>query len=309
MKKRLGILALISVQILSGINTPLIKQAVEKMSPLAFGFLRCFISLAIMLPIYLLLRRRNAHKKKKIVNLKDTLLVGLGTFLVYGVSNLAFYAGIKQTTSINASIILLLWPIVFFLANVEVLKERFSTRTFAGIGLAFGGALIAVGAPLAGGFTLASITTPGTVLIFGCVVIDVVGTLLLKKSLKHVDPLTVQVTGLVVATLFYSILAAPHVSELSLLSDPVVRNAILYGSLMVGCLAYNLGYYALRVIKGGDYSVISYLQPIVGIISATILLHEGFTPSLVLGAIAVFIGLYLVEARHIGHPHGHGVHH
>lgn len=307
MKKHLGIIALVAVQILSGINTPLIKQAVGQMSPLVFGFLRCFISLAIMAPIYLLIRNRGNAKKKTIKH-RDLWMTGLGTFLVYGVSNLAFYAGIKQTASINASIILLLWPIVFFLANIEVLKERFSTRTFAGIGLAFGGAVVAVGAPLAGGFTLASITTPGTVLIFSCVVIDVIGTLILKRVLKRVDTLTVQIIGLGIATIFYAVLALPHTSELRLLAEPAVRNTILYGSIMVGCLGYSLGYYALRILKGGDYSVISYLQPIVGIISAAILLHEGFTPSLLLGTAAVFGGLYLVEARHIGHPHSHGTH-
>ena len=77
---------------------------------------------------------------------------------------------------------------------------------------------------------------------------------------------------------------------------------------MVGCVGYSLGYYALRVTKGGDYSVVSYLQPIVGIIAATILLHESFTPSLLLGTMAVFGGLYLVEARHLSHGHVHGTH-
>lgn len=308
MKKHLGIIALIIVQILSGINTPLIKNAVNQMSPFLFGFLRVGIAFAIMLPIYLVVRRRTTPKKRKKVKARDLWLTALATFLVYGVANLAFYVGIKQTTSINASILVLLWPIIYFLANVEVLKERFSRRTFAGIGLAFVGALIAVGWPLSNGFSVAGAVTTGTLLIMVCVVVDVVGTLLLKKSLQRVDTLTTQVIGLGVATAFYAIFALPHLPELKLLANPSVLFAVFYGAIMVGCIAYSLGYYALRILKGSDYSVITYLQPVVGIISATIILQESFTPSLLIGTAAVFAGLYLVEARHVGHPHGHGVH-
>lgn len=278
------------------------------MSPFLFGFLRVGIAFAVMLPIYLIFKRKNTSKRRKKVKARDLWLTALGTFLVYGFANLLFYVGIKQTTSINASIIILLWPIIYFLANVEVLKERFSKRAFAGIGLAFAGALIAVGWPLSGGFSVATVATSGTILILLCVVIDVLGTLILKRTLQNVDTLTTQVIGLGVATAFYSIFAFPHLSELQQLSNPSVLLAVLYGAIVVGCIAYSLGYYALRMLKGGDYSVISYLQPVVGIISATILLQEGFTPSLLFGTAAVFAGLYLVEARHIGHPHGHGVH-
>jgi len=300
-------MALVLVQILSGINTPLIKSAVTKISPFMFGFLRVGISFAIMLPIYFLIRK-GKKKKRKAIKRKDLWMAALGTFLIYGVANLAFYAGIKHTTSINASIIILLWPIIFFLANVEVLKERFSTRAFLGILLAFIGAIIAVGWPLAGSFSPALLTTTGTLLIFVCVLVDVIGTLILKRVLQRVDTFTVLTIGLGIATAFYAILALPYASQIQLLSDPTVRGAVLYGSIMVGCIGYSLGYYALRIAKGGDYSVVSYLQPIVGIIAATIILHERFTPSLLLGTMAVFGGLYLVEARHLSHGHVHGTH-
>jgi len=297
------------VQILSGINTPLIKQAVTQMSPFVFGFLRSSISLAVLLPFYLLVKKYGWLKKRKKLARRDLHLAALGTFIVYGVANLGFFIGIKQTTSINASIIFLLWPIVFFLANVEVLKERFTKRVFAGIGIAFLGAVTAVGWPLMG--NLGSVGSPGigALLIFGTIFVDVIGTLILKQALRRVDPLTVVIMGLTIATVFYGILALPNIAEIQLMADPLVRNAVLYGSIMVGCVAYTLGYYALHLTKGGDYSVVSYLQPIVGIIAATILLNEGFTPSLLFGTAGVFAGLYLVEAKHLGHPHGHGVRH
>jgi drug/metabolite transporter (DMT)-like permease len=310
MKKQLGVLALIAAQILSGINTPIIKGVISRMSPFTFGLLRVGISFMIMLPIYLVVTKRKklSRRKKARPTKRDYLLVAFGTFLIYCGANLSFYMGIKQTSSINASIILLLWPLIFFMANVEVLKERFSKRTFAGIGLAFTGAVIAVGWPLLGVAPTTTTSITGVILIFSCVMIDVIGTLIIKRVLQRVDGLTTLVIGLGVATVFYFLLAIPHLHELQLLAEPAVRNSILYGSIMVGCIGYSLGYYGLKTTKGGDYSVISYIQPIAGIIAATIILKESFTPSLLLGAIGVFIGLYLVEARKLPHIHAHGTH-
>lgn len=303
MKKHLGLLALIASNVLSGFNTPLIHQAVHKMPPYLFGFLRVLLSFVIILPIALLVRH-NKPKHKRKISRSDFSKAAFGALLIYGVSNLAFYVGMTKTTSINASIIILLWPIIFFLANIEVLKERFSRRTFIGIGLAFIGALIAVVAPMASTLGTAAMSPVGSLLILICVVVDVIGTLILKRVLKRMSALDVLAIGLGVATIFYAIVAFPYLGQISLVMDPAVRNAILYGSLMVGCIGYGLGFYGLHATKGGEYSVISYLQPITGITAAMLFFNERFTPSLAIGALAVFLGLYLVEARHLGHNHG-----
>jgi drug/metabolite transporter (DMT)-like permease len=310
MKKNAAILALIAAQVFSGVNTPIIKGVIGRMSPFTFGLLRVGISFVIMAAVFLLVKKTSkpAKRRKKRPTRRDYLMVAIGTFLIYCGANLAFYMGINQTSSINASIILLLWPLIFFMANVEVLKERFSKRTFAGIGLAFIGAAIAVGWPLLGTASSTSTSLVGVLLIFTCIILDVIGTLIVKRVLQRVDGLTTLVIGLGVATVFYFFMALPHLNELALLAEPAVRNAILYGSIMVGCVGYMLGYYGLKTTQGGDYSVISYIQPIAGIIAATILLNESFTPSLLLGTFGVFMGLYLVEARKLPHVHAHGAH-
>lgn len=307
MKQRLAIGALIITQILSGINTPVIREAVQTISPFLFGFFRVGLACVVIVPIALIARSRRSPRKRKIQR-KDVALAALGSFLVYAVANLAFYMGVKQTSSINASIIILLWPIMYFLVNVEFLKEKFSRRTFMGISLAFIGALIAVGAPLLSKGASGQTSLVGVALIVACVIVDIIGTLVLKKSLKKVQPLDLLAIGLFVSTLFYAVLAAPHFGELNQLAVPAVRNAILYGALAVGCIGYGLGFFALKTLKSGDYSVINYLQPITAISVAVLFFNETFTPSLLLGTAGVFVGLYLVEARKFSHLHAHGAH-
>lgn len=303
MKRRLAIIALVIVQILSGINTPVIHLVMQQMSPYLFGLLRVGIALLVIGPIALIARRHRSVLKRKLT-VKDLALVTAGALLIYCMSNLAFYIGVGRTSSINASIIILLGPILFYIASIEILKERFNSRAFMGVGLAFVGAALAVLGPLISAGSQSSASIVGSLFIVLCVLAEVAGTLLLKKALSKVNHLDALALGLLIATGVYSILALPHLSQLALLAQPSILRAVLYGAVAVGCIGYGLTYYALPRSKSSDYSVISYLQPIAAITVAILFFHETFTPILAAGAAAVFAGLYLVEARHLGHTHG-----
>lgn len=286
----------------------MIRYALETMPIFLFGLLRVGIALAIIGPIAYLSRRRRTARKRKISR-KNLLLTVIGTGLIYCVCNLTFYIGVHQSTSVNAAVIELLYPIMFFTLTIEVLREKFSPKIFAGILLAFIGALIVVLGPLlshshSGGSLL------GNLLLFVSVVADVTGTIILKKVLKKVHILDALAIGLFTATVFYFVLAVPQLSQLSLLSQASVLGPVLYGAIAMGCIGYGLSYYALEATKGSDYSVIGYVTPVVTMIVATVFFHESLTVSLVFGGAVVFLGLYMVEVRKSlrFHRHSHVLH-
>lgn len=305
MKRHLGILALILVTIISGINNPLIRYALHTMPVFLFGFLRVGIALLIIGPIALIERNKRPARKRKIKR-NDLILTIIGSMLILCVANLAFYIGIKQSTTINSSIIELLHPVLFFMISIEVLKEKFNRKVFGGILLAFIGAAIVVLGPMLG---IATATTSpiGNLILFGAVAADVVAMAILKKVLKRVHVLDVLVIGLLASTIFYAVLALPQMSQLTLLTRMDLLLPVLYGSIMMGCIGYGLNYFGLAATKGSDYSIIGYLTPVVATTVAIAFFHESFTPSLMVGGSVVFIGLYLVEARNLGLPHIHGV--
>ncbi len=307
MKRHLGIIALVAACILSGINGPIIHETVSKMSPFLFGFLRVSIAFLIMAPLAIILRRRRTKRQRTIAK-QDLALAALGTLLIYGVANLCFYIGMQRTSSINAAIIILLWPVLYFLMSIRVLKERFNKRAFTGIGLAFGGALLAVLAPMLGAAQAGSASILGSLLVLLCVFADIAGTLINKKVLKRIHPTDMIAIGLAVATVYYAFLAVPYFGQLSLLAQPPILYAVLYGAIMVGCVGYLLSTFGLKVTKSADVSITNYIQPITSILTAILFFNENFTPALAVGTAIVFLGLYLVEGHKLKGAHNHGHH-
>lgn len=270
-----------------------------------FGFLRVGIALLIIGPIALFQRSKRPARKRKIKR-NDLIMAIIGSMLILCVANMAFYIGIKQSTTINSSIIELLHPVLFFMISIEVLKEKFNRKVFGGILLAFVGAAIVVLSPMLG-IATATTSPAGNLILFGAVVADVIAMAILKNVLKRVHVLDVLAIGLLASTIFYAILAFPQMSQLGLLSQMDILIPVLYGAIVMGCIGYGLNYFGLAATKGSDYSIIGYLTPVVATTVAIAFFHETFTPSLMVGGAVVFIGLYLVEARNLGIPHIHGL--
>ena len=305
---RLGVMALIISSALSGINNPVIRSAITIVPPYLFGLWRVSIALLVIGPIALYLRRNRPARQKKIRS-KDLITIAGGSLLLFCGANLLFYLGVGQSTSINAAIIGLLGPVLFFILSIHVLKEKFNKKVFFGIGLSFVGASLVVLGPLLGQATTASAhTMMGNVLLTLSVVTDVVAMLILKRVLNRVHAFDVLAIGLLVSSFAYVFLAAPYMSQMYLITDPAILKAVLFGALVVGALGYSLHYFGMARTKGSDVSITSYVCPVVGMLTAVLFFDEKFTPSLMAGATIVFLGLYLVEARNLVRTMHHSVH-
>jgi O-acetylserine/cysteine efflux transporter len=75
-----------------------------------------------------------------------------------------------------------------------------------------------------------------------------------------------------------------------------------YGAIFSSTLGYGLFAWGLSKISATDTAMFGYIDPIVGTIAGTLLLHEPITIPFLGGAILIFGGIYLAEGHIQYHP-------
>jgi drug/metabolite transporter (DMT)-like permease len=286
---------LIVANVLTGVYNPLIKYSLRYMPLYNFALLRHAGPALLVLPF--------AIKKWKKLKRRDLLLSILCGLVMYGGANLLFYLGIERTSSINAAIILMLEPILLFVFSVELMRERFKKKVFSGIIIAFLGTALIVLGPALGKSQLSAGGLIGNLLIVGTVVCGVIGVWLMKYLSKRVPTLQLLFIGLATAAVMYFVLALPTITDMASLHNSVVFFTVIYGIVGVGAISYGLRFWALKTVAGQDYGLVTYVEPAVTAIVASVFFKETFTNTTIIGVAIVFIGIWLAEVRI--HRHGH----
>lgn len=300
--KHFAIFLLIAASMISGINTPVIKHALNTIPTPLFGFLRLSIPLVVLMPIMLLTKR----KRVKLRYIGLALIFGL---IVYFASNGLFYLGVKRSGAINAAIIGLLQPLLMFTVSVEVMREKFNARILLGILIAFGGSVLVVFGPLLQGKNLSfGGSLLGNLLLVGGVLCSVSGTWVAKVSLKYLDQMQLLFWSLIPGVLIYGCLSVGQWGQIpTIFRNADTAFAVGFGAIFNGLIAYVFSFYALKRIKGEEYGIFEYIDPAMAAIVAVIFFGEHFTPILLGGVVVIFSGLYLAEVRRhkIVHLHLH----
>lgn len=291
--KNLAVLALVVASVISGVNSPVVHYGLQTIPVALFGLLRHAIPLAL-LALFLLIRPRTSLSGGQI-----TTAVCFG-FLIYFASNGLFYLGVQRSGSVNSAVIGLLEPLLMFVVSVEVMKEKFNGRVFTGIALAFVGSLLVVFGPLLFGQGLSFAgSLLGNLFLLACVFTSIAGTWVAKLGLKKIDRVQFLFWSLVPAVFLYGILSLGQVSLLpSIIRQPSLVYAVLFGAIMNGLLTYLCIFYGLKRVNGEEYGLFSYIAPATAAFVAVVFFNEKFTPLLVAGVSIIAAGLYLAEAHH-----------
>jgi drug/metabolite transporter (DMT)-like permease len=291
-KNKLAVIALIVASIVSGINTPIANYGLQSIPTALFGLLRHAIPF-IVLGVFLLLRPRKFLRKKEIL---VAVVFGL---LLYVASNGFFYLGVKRSGSVNAAIIFLLEPLLMFLVSVEVMKEKFNGRVFAGILLAFAGSIFVVFGPMLFSDSISfTSNVVGNLFLLGCVLAGITGTWVAKLGMKKVDKTQFLFWSLAPAVVVYGLLSIGQVSQLpNIIQQPPLVHAVLFGAFFNGLIVYWCMFYGLKRVKGEEYGLFSYLAPASAALVAVVFFDEKFTPVLLAGVTVIATGPYLAEAH------------
>ena len=260
----------------------------DSVPPFSAAFFR-FLFAAVCLYAFVARRQGKIPRLEK-QQILHVALLGLTGVFAY---NVLFFNGLKLVTAGRASIIIATNPIVISVFSALLFGETLSPIKVVGILISVSGAVIAIsgGDPLvlfAGGIGR------GDLFIFGCVLSWSAYTLLGKRVMRDLSPLTAvsHSAGIGVLALLIPACMEGMPSAMPVYSLADWGNLVYLGvfGTVVGFVWY---YEGIRVIGPSRASLFINFVPISAICLAHIILKEPLTPSLLVGAILVVAGVTL----------------
>lgn len=262
------------------------RMLAGSVAPFSAAFFR-FLFAAVCLYL-LVVRREGKIPRLPRQQILPVVLLGLTGVLAY---NVFFFNGLKLIPAGRASIIIANNPIVISVLSALFFKESLTPIKTAGILISVTGAVTAIsgGDPLAlftGGIGI------GDLFIFGCVLSWAAYSLLGKRVMRDLSALAavshsagVGVMALLIPACMEGMpLAAPAYS----LAD---WGNLAYLGLFGTVLGFVWYYEGIRVIGPARASMFINFVPISAICLAHIVLKEPLTPSLLVGALLVVVGV------------------
>ena len=278
-------LAMIAVQFFFASLTVVAKFVLPSISPAGIVFFRVTGAAVAFGVIHRLLVHERVTDRRDLATLVGLAMLGVV------MNQLLFLEGVKRTTAINTNILVTTVP-AFTLAIALVLgRERATWPKIGGIVLAAAGALYLIGPDR---IRLDPTTAFGNALV-ACNTASYGAYLVLsKRMLERYHPLTVVthvfLFGAVIVTPI-GLVALRHVD----LAD-VPSGALLGLGYIVVCssaFAYYLSIWALQHTSSSLVAMYVYLQPVMTVAAAPMILGERLTVRAGVAAVVIFGGLAL----------------
>jgi drug/metabolite transporter (DMT)-like permease len=285
-----GHAALAAVQVFFGVFPVIgtLAFAPGGLSPLAVGAWRIVVgSLAIGGLAFTRFGRRAWPART------DLPLFFAAAMLGVAVNQGLFLVGLSRSTPMNAGLVMTLIPVFTFGIATVVRQERFSALRAVGVAVALAGSLpllFSGGIGSLGAYGLGNLLMVANALCYS-------GYLVLSKVLTRRYPV------IVIAAWAYicSLVAVPvFAAGQRLLPEPSATAAwwsLAYILVVPTVIAYLLNMFALARVRASTVAVYVYAQPIIAGLTSWIAFGERPTPSMVLAASGLFVGIWLVGRR------------
>ena len=237
-----------------------------------------------------------SHKRLFANSLKDELLMvaaGItGGSLYFLVEN----TGLQYTQASNAAIIIAITPLLVTIASHFFgRRERVRRQLVIGSLFSFAGVVLVV---LNGRFEL-QLSPKGDLLIVGAAVLWTLYSLVIYNLEGRYD-----ITFVTRKVFFYGIITLlpafafrPLNTDLKILMQPIVAGNLIYLGIIASLLAYiwwNVAVAGIGSVKATNYL---YLNPVVSIITALVVLQERITAIAIVGVAMIVGGIWLSEGR------------
>jgi drug/metabolite transporter (DMT)-like permease len=209
-------------------------------------------------------------------------------------ANQALYlSGLERSSAVHAGLLMCQIPVFTFLIAVLVRQERFQLARAAGVLLALCGAawwLLRERPELVSAHVAGDLLMVANTLCYA-------GYLVLSRPLAQRHPPLVVLAWVYLCALPALPLLA-H-GEVLLPSAAPARAwwALAYVLLFPTVLGYLFNIYALGRLRASTTAVYVYLQPMITATAGVTLLGEELTPALLVAALFVFLGIWLVSRR------------
>ncbi len=290
MKKYRAHIALIAANIFFGINYPIAKGLMpDYLQPIEIIFLRAGIS-AIL---FFILQRFFFFEKTEKKDLFPLALCGL-----FGVSinQLLFFEGLNLSTSIDASIIMAIIPVMVLIISVIYIKEKLTISKSVGIILGAMGAIVTIvyGKELSSG----SDQLKGNIFLFINAFSYSIYFVIVKPLMEKYNPFTVMKWTFLFGFLFIIPFSSHAFANVNWATFNIFTwSALAYVIIATTFFAYLLIAFSMKTVNPGVASFYIYLQPVIASILAMIMYDEKITIVKICSALMIFTGVYMVSRK------------
>ena len=277
--------ALITVQVLFGMNYVISKMVIDVFPSLVWASFRIIVATVVMMMVALLSGRPSPRGRDFFVPLIGLAL--LGTII----NQTSFLIGLHYTTSTNSALLNTLIPVFTLLVVTLRGQEVLTRRKSFGFLLAFGGVLVLRKIE---DFSLSNQTLRGDLLTvlnclsYGCFLSYG------KNFMQKYDRIWITAWMFLYGSIGITLMALPqwsrfHMPELNTTLLWCMAFAVIGGTL----LTYFLNIWALAYTKSSSVAIFIYFQPIVAVTLAFFWLGQGITVRMVIACLFIFSGLGL----------------
>ncbi|MFH0863944.1 MAG: EamA family transporter [Candidatus Gottesmanbacteria bacterium] len=288
--RKKAILALIIANIIWGGASPIFKWGLTNIAPFTLAFIRFAGAAIIILPF----------TYKKIFNINKQYINKIILFGFLGVTlNISFFfAGLKLSPSINASIIAATEPLILLLIGAFLLKENVERHEIVGTLISLFGVFTIILLPILSNGLSGELMALGN-FFFIIAALGAVGQAFFGKQLfKYNDTLPITFWSFLIGAVSFL-----PVFIIELIDNPLWYQhldkpgltAIFYGIFFSSALAYFLYDWGLSKIEASETGIFTYIMPITALLIAVPFFGEKITWQFILGTLFIVTGIIIAQ--------------
>jgi drug/metabolite transporter (DMT)-like permease len=269
-----------------GVNTVMVKLALPEVPPLMQATVRSiggfFVILLASWPRGIPLFRRDG-----------TLAAGLLMGTIFALEFVVMFIGLRFTTAGRAVMFVYTAPFFVAFGAIHLLGERLRGDQWAGLGLAFAGVVIALGAPQA---NVDSTVLLGDLLSLAGALGWAGTTLLFKASQLSKAP--AEKTLLYQTGVSAPLLAAGSFflgETLTQMPGPVALASLAYQTVWVVGITFLLWYVLMKSYSASKLTAFTFVTPLFGVAAGYLVLGEPISVAFAAAVACVMAGLFLVN--------------
>lgn len=284
--------AIIVANIIWSAASVIFKISLTNIPPFTLAFLRFAIAPLLILPLLGKKAQLHLHERRDLWALVGYALSGITGNIIF------YFLGLQRTYAINATIIASGAPILTLFLAHTFLREKVSFKKLLGFLFGAAGLGVIILQPLQAHEIDGTIS--GNLFLVLAILCAVIQTIIGRNILQKYNPLTFTFWAFIIgAASFLPLAVYEHMTIPHLIPSLDWRGlmGIAYGSLFSSAIAYSLFAWGLSKISATETSLIAHLDPIIGTILGYFVLSEPITRPFILGAVLIFIGIYIAEGR------------
>ncbi len=294
---RRPVLALIIANVIWGAASPIFKLSLLDIPPFTLAFVRFFIAGLLFLP--LVISRWVQLTKLEWLTIVASAFFGIALHIGF------FFIGLQATPSIHAPLILSSAPVFLFFGSVLFLKEKIKLKVLCGMMISLIGVLFIVFYPLlrAGDMGINLQVKGNIFLVISTISGMVIKPLLNTSVMKRITAIQLTFLEFMLGSFMFFPLMLRESATWSI--SQLHRNGwigILFGIFFSSALAYFLFNWGISKVKSQEVGIFYYIDPLAGLLLGMVLLSEFPNIYYGVGAVFIFIGIYIAEGRLHYHP-------